>query len=55
MPQFKIIRESIEAFGLDVIEKKDFEADDIIAILVKKYAPHEKVLIVSGDKDFFSF
>jgi hypothetical protein len=28
------------------------EADDIIAILVKKYAPHEKVLIVSGDKDF---
>ena len=28
------------------------EADDIIAILVKKFAPHEKVLIVSGDKDF---
>ena len=28
------------------------EADDIIAILVRKYAPHEKILIVSGDKDF---
>jgi hypothetical protein len=28
------------------------EADDIIAILVKKYAPTEDILIVSGDKDF---
>ena len=28
------------------------EADDIIAYLVKQYAPTEKVLILSGDKDF---
>ena len=26
IPQFSIIREAIDAFGLDVIEKKDFEA-----------------------------
>ena len=28
------------------------EADDIIATLAKIYAPHEKVLILSSDKDF---
>jgi 5'-3' exonuclease len=28
------------------------EADDIIAYLVKTYAPTEKILILSGDKDF---
>lgn len=28
------------------------EADDIIAFLTKRYAPTEKVLILSGDKDF---
>jgi 5'-3' exonuclease len=28
------------------------EADDIIAFLAKRYAPSEKVLILSGDKDF---
>jgi 5'-3' exonuclease len=28
------------------------EADDIIAFLAKRYAPTEKVLILSGDKDF---
>ena len=35
IPQFGIIREAIDAFGLDVIEKKDFEADDIIASYVR--------------------
>ena len=35
IPQFGIIREAIDAFGLDVIEKKDFEADDVIASYVK--------------------
>ena len=28
------------------------EADDIIAYLVKRFAPTEKILILSGDKDF---
>lgn len=28
------------------------EADDVIAFLVKRYAPTERVLILSGDKDF---
>lgn len=28
------------------------EADDLVAYLVKRYAPTEKILILSGDKDF---
>ena len=35
-----------------VIRVDGAEADDIIATLVKKYAPHENIVIVSSDKDF---
>ncbi len=54
IPQFGIIREAIDAFGLDVIEKKDFEADDIIASYVK-YGEDNKIptTIFSSDKDLF--
>ena len=54
IPQFGIIREAIEAFGLDVIEKKDFEADDVIASYVK-YGEENKIptTIFSSDKDLF--
>ena len=31
IPQFKIIKESVKAFGIQSIELKGFEADDIIA------------------------
>ena len=54
IPQFGIIREAIQAFGLDVIEKKDFEADDIIASYVK-YGEDNKIptTVYSSDKDLF--
>ncbi|MDC3146213.1 DNA polymerase I [Alphaproteobacteria bacterium] len=54
IPQFSIIREAIEAFGLDVIEKKDFEADDVIASYVK-YGEDNKIptTVFSSDKDLF--
>ena len=54
IPQFGIIREAIDAFGLDVIEKKDFEADDIIASYVK-YGEDNKIptTVFSSDKDLF--
>lgn len=35
-----------------VIRLDGAEADDIIGVLTRMYAPHEKVLIVSSDKDF---
>jgi hypothetical protein len=47
------IREEIAAnMPYKVIRVDGAEADDIIATLVKKYAPHENVVIVSSDKDF---
>jgi DNA polymerase-1 len=52
IPQFPIIREVIEAFGLTAIEKIGYEADDLIATYAHAAvkAGHE-VKIVSSDKD----
>ena len=35
-----------------VIDVDGAEADDVIGVLTKKFAPHQKVLILSSDKDF---
>lgn len=35
-----------------ILEISNCEADDIIAVLTKRYAPHQKVVICSRDKDF---
>ena len=52
VPQFKLVREATDAFGVCRIEMADFEADDLIAT----YARHAVeagavVTIVSSDKD----
>ncbi|NVJ68781.1 MAG: DNA polymerase I [Alphaproteobacteria bacterium] len=52
VPQFPIIREATEAFGLPSIEMLGYEADDLIATYTKQ--AREKgwqVTIVSSDKD----
>ena len=47
------VREEIkENFPWKMMQVEGCEADDIIAVLTKHYAPHEEVLIISGDKDF---
>ncbi len=52
IPQFAIVREATQALNLIALEKKGFEADDIIATLAKKSAKDGfEVLIVSSDKD----
>ncbi len=52
IPQFKIIKESVEAFGIKSIELKGFEADDIIATYATQASRKKwKVSIVSSDKD----
>ncbi len=52
IPQFKIIKESVEAFGIQSIELKGFEADDIIATYASQASKKGwKVSIVSSDKD----
>jgi len=41
-----------EVFPYKIIEHDRVEADDIIAILTQAFAPYEKILIMSSDKDF---
>jgi 5'-3' exonuclease len=48
----KIRDELKEAFPYKVIQVPHAEADDVIATLVKEYHNQEKILIMSGDKDF---
>ncbi len=35
IPQFKLVREATEAFGVPAIELEDWEADDLIAAYAK--------------------
>ena len=52
IPQFALIRESVEAFGLPQSEMEGYEADDLIATYAKQAAAAgHRVTIVSSDKD----
>ncbi|HAT36452.1 MAG TPA: DNA polymerase I, partial [Rhodospirillaceae bacterium] len=52
IPQFSLVKEAAEAFGLPAIEMQGFEADDIIATYARLGAEAgAKVTIVSSDKD----
>jgi hypothetical protein len=41
-----------ENFPYKVVDVEGAEADDIIGTLVPRFAPHEKILILSSDNDF---
>jgi len=50
--QFPIVREVIEAFGIPIYQLQGFEADDLIATLVRQAESREvETTIVSGDLD----
>lgn len=52
IPQFPLIREACQAFGVPQLEKNGYEADDIIATLVKQARlAQREVVVVSSDKD----
>ncbi|MDG7056340.1 MAG: hypothetical protein LKM44_02515 [Wolbachia endosymbiont of Meromenopon meropis] len=53
--QFTILRQAVEAFNFSYEEVEGYEADDIIATIVTKYANQKdlKLVIVSSDKDLF--
>lgn len=52
VPQFALVREAAEAFGLAQVEAEGFEADDVIATLTKQALEEGvDVDIMSGDKD----
>ncbi len=51
-PQFATVRKMVEAFGVPMLELRGYEADDIIATLVRKAREKkQRVVIVSSDKD----
>lgn len=49
--QIPYILELIDAFGLPILQKEGYEADDIIATLTRRFKDKARVVIVSGDKD----
>jgi DNA polymerase-1 len=49
--QFPVARELVEAHGIPVLEVAGFEADDVIATLVRNAPRQVEVAIVSTDKD----
>ncbi|HYZ34592.1 MAG TPA: DNA polymerase I [Crenalkalicoccus sp.] len=52
IPQFALIREATEAFGVCRLEQDGFEADDVIAAYARAFlAEGGRVTIVSSDKD----
>ena len=52
VPQFALIREATEAFGVAQVEQPGFEADDLIAAYAREFtAQGGRVTIVSSDKD----
>ncbi|MFC7473477.1 DNA polymerase I [Dankookia sp. GCM10030260] len=52
VPQFALIREATEAFGVAQVELPGFEADDMIAAYAKHFSEAGgEVTIVSSDKD----
>jgi DNA polymerase-1 len=51
-PQFGMVRQVVAAFGVPILEAIGFEADDLIATLVRRAKEHGlRVVIVSSDKD----
>src|SRR6202047_3720058 len=51
-PQFKFIREAVQAFDLPCLEQDGFEADDLIATYVRQASEAgATATIVSSDKD----
>jgi DNA polymerase-1 len=52
IPQFNLVREATEAFGVPSIELQDWEADDLIAAYAKAANDSGgQVTLVSSDKD----
>jgi DNA polymerase-1 len=50
--QFPVVRQIIEAFGIPIYQLQGFEADDLIAALVRQAEEHDiETTIVSGDLD----
>ena len=50
VPQFQLVRDYLDAFGIRWVEMQDIEADDLIGTMSKKY-PDYNTVIFSSDHD----
>ena len=49
-----VIKEVLAAMNIKIVEKADYEGDDILGTFAKKFAKESKdVYILSGDRDLF--
>ncbi len=51
VPQVPKIKEYLDLRGIPRLELADYEADDVIATLARKFSHSEPVVVLSGDKD----
>ncbi len=51
IPQFDLVKEVVNQFGIMNIGMENYEADDIIGTIVKQYANDYKMTIQTGDLD----
>lgn len=51
IPQFDLVKEVVNAFDVPNIGLTDYEADDCIGTLARKYEVEHNVLVVTGDLD----
>ena len=49
--QIPVARELLEAHGIPIIEVPGFEADDVVATIVREAPADAEIVIVSSDKD----
>ena len=51
IPQFDLVKEVVESFGVPNIGLAGFEADDCIGTLVKRHSKEAHIYVLSGDHD----
>jgi len=49
--QFDLVRDLLKAFDIPVLEKKGYEADDVIGTVVEKLSGKVRTVIITGDMD----
>ena len=53
-PQIEEIKNMLVTLGVRVVEEADYEADDVLGTIARKYASRDtEVLLVTGDKDAY--
>ena len=53
IPQFDYVKDILSAFDINVIESIDYEADDVVASIVKSFEKESdlEIYVITGDKD----